>query len=56
MNASFKQNVLFSFFPVFNSATHSLVTQIDTFVGQEETDFLPHLRSWSLSISYRKLI
>lgn len=56
MNACFNQNVLLSFLPIFNSETDRLVTQIDTFVGREETDLHPHLHRWSLNIAHRKLI
>ncbi|KPU79461.1 uncharacterized protein Dana_GF17734, isoform B [Drosophila ananassae] len=53
LNASFKHNVLLSFIPIFNSKTRTLVTHMNTLVGQDEVYFLPHLLRWSLSVAYQ---
>ncbi|KAH8321056.1 hypothetical protein KR074_001674, partial [Drosophila pseudoananassae] len=54
MNPSFSQNVLLSFLPIFNSETKTLLTQMDTFVG--DTDFLPFLYRWSFSVSHQTVL
>ncbi|KAH8332388.1 hypothetical protein KR074_002548 [Drosophila pseudoananassae] len=56
MNSSFKHNVLLSFLPIFNFETKTLVADMDTFVGQGETDLLKELLRWSLRIAHRKYI
>lgn len=54
MNYSFGNNVLLSFLPIFNFETQNLITQMDDFVGQGETDLLTHLLRWSFRIAHRK--
>lgn len=56
MHVSFGQNVLLSFVPIFNSETKTLLTQMETIVGQDGTDFLPYLFRWSFSIAHRKFL
>ncbi|KAH8268246.1 hypothetical protein KR026_002419, partial [Drosophila bipectinata] len=53
LNVSFKQNVLLSFIPVFNSKSKTLVTHMDTFVEHDGIYLLPNLLRWSLSIAYQ---
>ncbi|KAH8268245.1 hypothetical protein KR026_002418 [Drosophila bipectinata] len=53
LNASFKQNVLLSFLSIFNAESRLLVSQIDSIVGQGETDLLPKLVRWSFSIAHQ---
>ncbi|XP_032306907.1 probable cytochrome P450 313a3 isoform X1 [Drosophila ananassae] len=53
MNYSFRNDVLLSFLPIFNFETKTLITQMDTFVGQGETDLLTHLLRWSFRIAHQ---
>ncbi|KAI8045134.1 hypothetical protein M5D96_001313 [Drosophila gunungcola] len=47
LNPTFKHGVLLSFMPVFNDESKTLVTLLDTFVGQGEKDVLPDIHRWS---------
>ncbi|BFF89875.1 probable cytochrome P450 313a3 [Drosophila madeirensis] len=51
MNPSFRHNVLMSFLPIFNGEAKSLLSLMDTFVGQGEREILPDLLNWSFRVA-----
>ncbi|XP_017040992.1 probable cytochrome P450 313a3 [Drosophila ficusphila] len=51
INQAFKHNVLLSFFPIFNAESKSLLTLLDSLVGQGEKDILNDIIRWSFRIA-----
>ncbi|XP_017145383.1 probable cytochrome P450 313a1 isoform X1 [Drosophila miranda] len=53
MIPSFKKNVVMSFLPIFNEETNSLLSVLDTYVGQGEREILPDVLNWSFRTAYQ---
>ncbi|XP_041674868.1 probable cytochrome P450 313a2 [Drosophila eugracilis] len=56
MNPAFKQNVLLSFFPIFNDESRALVNLLNSYVGKGEIDVLPEIIKWSFRISFQTTV
>uniref|UniRef100_A0A6P4FFI3 Probable cytochrome P450 313a2 n=1 Tax=Drosophila rhopaloa TaxID=1041015 RepID=A0A6P4FFI3_DRORH len=56
INPAFKHSAMLSFIPVFNDESKTLVTFMDTFVGQGEKDVLPDMLRWSFRTAIKTTI
>ncbi|XP_017030650.2 probable cytochrome P450 313a3 [Drosophila kikkawai] len=56
LNPCFKQNVLLSFFPIFNAETNVLLTLLDSYVGEGEKELLSDVLKWSFRISFQTTV
>ncbi|XP_020798652.1 probable cytochrome P450 313a3 [Drosophila serrata] len=56
MNLAFKQNILLSFFPTFNTETNLLLTLLDSHAGQGEKDLFTDVLRWSFAIAFQTTV
>ncbi|KAH8347275.1 hypothetical protein KR059_008235 [Drosophila kikkawai] len=56
LNPSFKQNVLLSFFPIFNAEANVMLTLLDSYVGQGEKELLSDVHKWLFRISFQTTV
>ncbi|XP_017076702.2 LOW QUALITY PROTEIN: probable cytochrome P450 313a1 [Drosophila eugracilis] len=51
LNPSFKQDILLSFFHIFDTETKTLMKLLDSYVNQGEKDLVPDMLRWSFRIA-----
>lgn len=56
LNPAFANNVLLSFFPIFNAETGNLLKKLDDLLGKGATNLLPILKNFTLAIASRKSV
>lgn len=54
LNPAFANNVLLSFFPIFNAETGNLLKKLDDLLGKGETNLLSLFKNYTLAIATRK--